>query len=412
MIRKITDKIVLVLAFLFIGWISFIPQPLQDKYANLVVIILVLCLAVLFFFRRAKFKDDFFSGQDKFFWLYLALLGINVWFSEDVRSSLAFYRHFVFSCLAIYFIFKNEIKLLKPERIFYCLVICAGLVSILAIWEIVSGSNFLYPSFVPNPYYQCFIGRRAMSTQLHPIVLGCYLVTILPMAYYFFRAATSWLKRIFSAFFLLLIFAGLVLTFSRCSWFILFCVISLGLILKRKARYIVLIWLLFLGLMFIAGQPRFRGSAFGRLRFEMVRWHLNYGNRPLQYITTKNILKKHPFVGVGLTLYRVMYDEYAVRPLPWELRVPESIYLMHLAESGIIGFLGFGLVLLHLFKGFWQKVKESSEEKNFWLAIFLSFVALLLNFGWFDGFGWKSPLYLFWVFAGVMAGVNQTGAKG
>lgn len=395
---------------LFIAWLSFLPESIQYRFSLAVKISLAAALIFFLFFRGENFKEYFFSKYDRSLWIYLALLSFNVWFSEDVKNSLAFYRHFVITSTLIYFIFKNELKFLNIKIIFYIFAFCASLVAFLAFWEMLSRSNPIYQNWAKNDvFYLRFLGKRAVSTMSHPIVLGCYFVPILPFAYYLYKESPfGTIKRTVMWTTFVSLVAGLFLTLSRCSWFICFIMISLGLIFKRKIKFVIICWLIFLLIPTIAAHPVFENTEFYRLSFKRIKMHLRYGNRPVQYITTISILKKHPFLGVGLTRYRDVYYQYASRKLPWELKVPESIYLGHLAEAGLLGFLGLALFLINIFRNFWHNYFRQQEKgvKEHLQVIFISFVGLLLNLGWFDGFAWHTSLYLFWILTGLMAGIS------
>ena len=127
------------------------------------------------------------------------------------------------------------------------------------------------------------------------------------------------------------------------------------------------------------------------------------------------MLKAHPFFGIGLFQYRFLFNQYSSVRLPYVVMIPESSYLMHLAETGIIGFSAFILLLVTLLKrGFaYLKREVSSEKKNIFLFIFLGFIGLLFNMGTYDAFLWHTPFYLFWVFFGILSsfigkGHNET----
>jgi O-antigen ligase len=93
--------------------------------------------------------------------------------------------------------------------------------------------------------------------------------------------------------------------------------------------------------------------------------------------------------------------------LPYEIMIPDSIYLMHLAETGLIGFTGLILFLINIFKkavSFYKRMEGDNKDMSF--ALILGFTGLLINLASFDGFLWRTPFYLFWMLAGAIAGLS------
>ncbi len=58
---------------------------------------------------------------------------------------------------------------------------------------------------------------------------------------------------------------------------------------------------------------------------------------------TFNMLKDHPFFGVGFKNFRVKFNRYKIdknENTPMEFRIPDNMYLTLLAETGVVGFSG------------------------------------------------------------------------
>jgi O-antigen ligase len=79
--------------------------------------------------------------------------------------------------------------------------------------------------------------------------------------------------------------------------------------------------------------------------------------------------------------------------------IPESIYLMHLAETGILGFLGLVILLTQVLRRAWLNCHLQGEIS---FIMMMSFLGLLFNLASFDGFLWKTPFYLFWIFLALI----------
>jgi O-antigen ligase len=68
---------------------------------------------------------------------------------------------------------------------------------------------------------------------------------------------------------------------------------------------------------------------------------------------TVRILKEHPFTGIGFGHFRARFDEFCDKNDSGEreeFRIPDNMYLTFLAETGLIGTLGFLIFMFFLLK--------------------------------------------------------------
>ncbi len=294
------------------------------------------------------------------------------------------------------------------KRIFYVLFICAGIVSFFGLLEMFFSTNVLYKYFLQNPFYGRFIGKRMMSALVHPNILGAYLLPCIPLASYFYRYAETYKRRLFNLTVLCFIAAGVFLSFSRGTWIACLIMFSFWLWQKGKTKRIIYIWLGFLTWSALASLSLF-GQGFAR-RFGIVRlfYYLRFSHRAKNYHVTWEMLKEHPFVGIGLDCYRKFFGQYSNLRFSEEVKVPDSIYLMHLAETGLLGFLGLFLLLGYVLGRAWKIYKRlETKEREFIFAVLLGFIGLIVNMASFDGFLWKTPFYLFWIFLAVLSAMGE-----
>jgi O-antigen ligase len=357
---------------------------------------------------RYKFNlwQYFFRRSDLFFWLYLLAISFNLLCAKDKRIALSLYKDLTMGAIFIYFLIKNEIDFYTSKKIFYVLCFCAGLVSFFGITEMLTRSNWIYKYYAKTPFYFRFIGYRMMSTLVHPNVLGSYLIVCVPLAYYFFKNRYI-LKIEFlnlaTPIFMLTVFA-LALTFSRGTWIASLLMFSVWLWIKNKKKWILFIWLMLIFfccfVQLAAKYGYLKGERFGII--SLLRY-ISDSHRIRNYFTTFKILKQHPWVGIGLNHYRLLFNQYSSSSIEYELRVPESMYLEHLAETGIIGFLGLVILLTHTVRKAWLGYRKLADEnKEMLLVIIMSFMGLLFNLAFYDGFLWNTPFYLFWILLAVL----------
>ena len=403
-------KNILIICFLiiFFVWIVFIPDPLQQKYKLHFELFLILFLALSV--QRHKFNASkyFFAKTDLILWFYILSISMNIWFAEDKKLALAFYNYSAAAIIAVYFFIKNEVRQTIVKKAMYILVFLGLCISIYGFVEIFTKSNILYEHFISNYFYKRFIGKRMMSTLVHPNILGAYLLVCIPLAGYFYsKTVVPKLKAIYFFSFLTII-AALILTYSRGAWIAAILMCTVYFLFKRKFRYIFILWALAFAFCYAITLFEVKDEVLRRFGFDYFWNYFVYGHRTIQYFVTINMLKQHPFVGIGLNHYRMLFNQYANRRLSYEVMIPDSIYLMHLAETGLLGFIGLMLFLGSIIKkGIAYYKSLLGDDKDIFLAIFLGFLGLIFDMASFDGFLWLTPFYLFWFFAAVIVGAIQ-----
>ncbi|MFA5410936.1 MAG: O-antigen ligase family protein [Candidatus Omnitrophota bacterium] len=406
--RYITKTIAFFL-IIFLGWVSFVPEPWQVKYGLQVKYALFILLILSLYRHKFNFAAYFFEKSTLALWIYLFLISLNIPFAQDKKLALGFYTDFSLSIILIFFLFKNEIAPNNIKKIFYALYLCAAAVCLFGFLEIFTKTNIIYTKLLYNDYYErCIQQGRMMSTLIHPNILGAYLVASLPLAHYFYKHGSSLNARRIKLFIFLLIITALILTFSRGTYIAILLTVTVWLILKKEARWAFFLWALVLFFSFIFSFFSLHWE-FRRLCLREFWVYITYGyHRLAQYSVTFSMLKAHPFVGIGLQHYRPLFNVYSSWRLPYEVMIPDSIYLMHLAETGLVGLSGFILLLLSFFKEIRLTYRRlSGDNKALFLAIILGFLGLLFNMAFFDGFLWRTPFYLFCIFAATAAGSRK-----
>ena len=79
------------------------------------------------------------------------------------------------------------------------------------------------------------------------------------------------------------------------------------------------------------------------------------------------MIKDHPFFGVGLGHYRVLFDHYfpiIAGHLIYDQKIADCMYVTILAEAGIIGLTGFIFFIAAIFRNILTILKANSENLN------------------------------------------------
>jgi O-antigen ligase len=119
------------------------------------------------------------------------------------------------------------------------------------------------------------------------------------------------------------------------------------------------------------------------------------------------MFKDHPFFGLGFHHFRKRFDEYFskdfLRWTSYENKIPDSMYLTLLSESGLTGLGGFLVFILALLKRSYLRLRTLQNEKKEALFVgCLSFFGILINMAGYDLFYWQGPCLLFFLICGFM----------
>lgn len=118
------------------------------------------------------------------------------------------------------------------------------------------------------------------------------------------------------------------------------------------------------------------------------------------------IIKDHPLVGVGAGQFQeayLSYQKYFSQPfLEWAVPQPHNLFLAFLVQLGILGLVGFLLLLGWFFAVSWQVVKKTSSP--FVINTLLAIMIAILAHGLLDSTYWKNDLaVIFWAVVALAA---------
>ncbi|MHA1381475.1 MAG: O-antigen ligase family protein [Candidatus Helarchaeota archaeon] len=199
-------------------------------------------------------------------------------------------------------------------------------------------------------------------------------------------------KNIWSLFFAFVIISGfvsLILTVSRAglatSLFGMFWVLYLTFrskgIKKNKIIAIVFVFFFAIGISWFIGGNRL-----------VNRFKWDYGSalsRPAMFTVAWNVIKTHPFLGVGLNNYTIVAPKYDNTPSNITKVFPHpvhNIYLLYTAEIGIIGALFF---IVFLYRTIRMYFRESVRFESVAYSIIYKSIGIGVFCCWLQGLiGW------------------------
>jgi O-antigen ligase len=337
----------------------------------------------------------------------IALLPGTFFSQEKWLANDSFLRLVIYASLG--YVTGREVAGNKGKLGDICVVIssCVAIVALFGLLEVLLlKRNFIYDVLVPNFFYARYAGARSMSTQTNPTILGSYLTVGVPFfAYFFFEKERRY--KVFSA---LNIFIGsivLVLTFSRTVFlgFIAEIFLLLKLFKKRMLLFLVSIAVI----LFVVGGSLSNSNLMSRYGIKGILF--GGGDSIISYYRFSRVaisfamLKEHPFCGIGYGNLRENFLKYSVRKdTPFEFRIADNMYLTLLAETGIIGLMGFFLFMWAVARSCFRWLRCIFLKADIFRTVTLSALcALLVQMGGYDLFYWNTPLCLFYLLCGFVA---------
>lgn len=315
--------------------------------------------------------------------------------------------------------------LANSSRIFIVLIMSGLVQAIFGISQFMRQANLvankwlgLFDLDITNPGASVieFLDQRwlrAYGSFPHPNILGGFLAVCLLMGIInLWRSDKfsqgkkyTWLN-IFYWLAAVIIFLGLLVTFSRGAWLAFLIPFSGSFVycLIKKAKNIVkinaIVLACFIGLigLFILAYPyqlittRFDQTA----RLEKM----SMDQRVASYHQAESIIKNNPIFGAGLNNYTVALQKSEPNRLAWYYQPAHNVYLLVFAELGVIGLGSLFMILISL------AVTIIKQRNRFGLLLLP-----LLIIGLFDHYLWSlyCGIMLWWLIAGLLA--RQTPAE-
>lgn len=254
---------------------------------------------------------------------------------------------------------------------------------------------------------------RAYGTFPHPNMLGGFLVVVfvLGVAYQVLRMKEIGRGyRITRIVGLLIVFLGLILTFSRTAWIgavVSLCVLG-GLVFWQKERdarrhfsNALLVFLLAGGVFSTILSP----YIFPRFDGATIEREGSVSERVQSFYDAKTVMDQTPLffgTGAGNFTERLLYFEGS-RPV-WTLQPVHNVLVLVLAEIGVIGlflwFLFLGTILLS-----WKRYLTLQKSQSVRVIFAIALLALVPSL-FLDHWLWSSHFGLFFLF--LLLGLSQS----
>ncbi|MFA5200347.1 MAG: O-antigen ligase family protein [Candidatus Omnitrophota bacterium] len=287
--------------------------------------------------------------------------------------------------------------------------ICCGvsLSAVDAFWQFLFGYDFIH-----NVALHINIGLpRSSAAFPNPNLLGIYMSAFIPLiaglTLFYFKG-----KDKAGMFFLsTLALGGIFLTFSRGAGLAVYLAILFLLIISKK-KLLIAIWISII-LIFPFVMPKDIKKWAKEVNYNPMVFMLNQ-DRISIYNNTINMIKHHPFVGIGVNTFSKNYGKYKTESAENYAHTPDTIYAhnIYLQMAGEIGLLGLAAFIWFLFLIF-RNIADNyfSLNDDFLRATALSLSAGMIAF-LINGLT-ETSLYnsrvamIFWYLIGMSLSLNK-----
>ena len=394
-------------------WISFFAPIIGGRYEFLFISAITVILLAVLILDKEVYKNVA-DKRDLALCVFIIVVLIGTARSENPELA---YRHFwsyLFPAPFLYFFGKITVNkgFNRPVLKIICFIVF--LVCLYGLLELTSNNSFVYGKYFNNPYLSLYKNHRIMSFHIHPAPFGTYLLAVFPLIYMtiiiekssFFKSVLRVLATV--------VFICIILTFSRGVLFGLTLSLSIMLFFTTKARRLYLV----LGSMFllIIVSSIFMHLkdtvAFYRYSLKQLFDWYAYSRKIVRFTVLDSILSDHPFFGLGLGHYRVLFDHYLPQLASitdYDKKIADCMYISIVAETGLIGCAAFFVFIYSIIKNTLIKLKKAllSEDRLLLLGFFAGFAGIMCTFLTYDGLYWTTPCYLFWYYAGVLSSLSD-----
>ncbi|MBU1146177.1 O-antigen ligase family protein [Patescibacteria group bacterium] len=373
-------------------------------YATEILLWAILLLAVIWWaINKIKISNKVQRPKSKIVFVFLSLFVVwalvSIFWSDS--KFLAFYIWHWFAEAVGLFLVLRTVKF-NATKLMWAFVFSAVLQAGFGLWQFLSQTTFsskwlgmaMHDPAVPGTFVvETALRRwlRAYGALPHPNMLAGFLAAAMFFVIWLYQKMEYGFRKLLLPAIFVILSLGLFTTFSKSVilsffagailWLAAFFIFKKS---KEKSTLLkfILIFLV-IGAIFSAifwepVETRILGAE--RLEIKSTTERLSYFSEAWQ------LIKKHPLTGVGLGNYTLaVHNEINPNLQSWDYQPVHNIYLLILAELGIIGFILWLVLMFFIIK----KLP----------AIYYPLIGVFLMVGLFDHYLWTLyfGVLLFWL---------------
>jgi len=341
-----------------------------------------------------------------FSWAFIAFLvfgAVSAVVAPSIVDSVSVLTRFIGYFLLVYII-GNSIKSKEMlTRILVLMVVIGALTALFGIYQ------YLYePQTAKIGLYDLDqeVAARVGSTFENPNFYAEYLVLLIPIGLALVLGSRGLFRRFMMGGATLLMFAGLILTYTRGSWL----ATGIGVILMSllTKAWLFWVWVGLFAVAFVAAPgvasrlESISNVTGGTAGFRMKLWRIASG-----------IIQEHPLLGIGIGNYYNVFTEYIFRhpelSVGWVIYGAHNSYLTIWAETGIFGIISFiAIILISIKYGLYLAQAKAKDKYLSWInsAIFAGVVGFSINSLTSNSFHHPQGAVFFWIMLGLQVAIN------
>jgi len=284
-----------------------------------------------------------------------------------------------------------------------------GFLSIYFSIELIAFISLLYKLYGVLTY-----DGRLSGFYVSPNYLALYLAPGSLLGFYFllksFEKKSSTFVKILASLSLMIILLTLFYTYSYAAWIAVFLSATLTALFYLQKKKFFLLSLGLTVLFSFAALSQLNSQKFSSLIHFSQRSSLS--SRIMIWKATEKMLLQNPILGIGPGNFQVKYlslQAYFPPYLEWAVPQPHNVFLAFWLQSGLIGLVGFLLLLSFIF---YQLLKKNQLKKISPELLLFSFFLYIILHGLVDTPFWKNDLsFLFWVYLGFFLVLSRNAQK-
>lgn len=325
--------------------------------------------------------------------LFLLAATISIFTAVSLRPALGEWRAFYIEPFLVFLMLVTTVKTKKGlHTILYALIFSGFVTSLLAIYQHFTGWMVPYSFWANRSTY------RVTAWYGFPNGVGLFLAPLIPIAIYLTKE--QWKKTtrrtyLLTATLLLFIPAALfAIWYAKTTGAIVGLVTGIGLLLIiwKKTRYYTLAF----GIIGIIGIIFMPDNA---LKKELLFRDPSGSRRLDMWAETTEYLRQHPLAGTGIASYEEKIAPYRIDRRIEVFHHPHNLLLTMWVNLGLLGLIGFLLILVWFYRVGFQSLKYPSPLPIFILGAMTAY----LTTGLVDSPYIKNDLsLLFWLFPAVL----------
>ncbi|MFH0913014.1 MAG: O-antigen ligase family protein [Candidatus Omnitrophota bacterium] len=367
-------------------------------------------LVVAFLVKKALKKERLFvrTALDIPLLVLFLVTCASVFNSVNLRDSLKGGIGRLAYYIFILFIIIEEVKDKRQlKNIVFSMAAGVILASVDSIWQVVTAHDFIRGY---TPVVNLGIVRATASFK-DSNTLGVYLSSIAPLIFglslYYLRGK----KKAVGLFFSLIVFIGIALTYSRPTLLAIYLALFFFGIVRKDKTMIAALIVITLVFPFLVPQSVKKWAK--EMEYNPLRIMCN-DDRVAVYHHSLNMIKAHPFIGVGAGAYMKSYKYYKESPeyrniVTLDEMKAHNNFLHMAAEIGLVGFGAFLLLLYKLFDESRNIYKRLKDEyiRVILLSLSACIIAFLINGLTESSLYYSRVAPIFWYLTGLLLSLSK-----